>query len=511
MRLRRAGVVLAVALATACGSTVPITQHAGMASEPAGAGLGTAAPLAAAEPAATTPTGAPLGTSGGSAPGAAPAAGPGAPAAQPQSPSGAAGAPGPAQPGPDGAASGSARRTGPLKVGVAYTDNAQAQGALGVSSDQTANERTAVRAMVRGLNDAGGVAGRKIEAVEYAWDSSGNNWSENAAVACERFTRDEPVTVVLDAAFGTIGGFGDCLHKAGVLHITNSSEGDRVSSQQRPLHANTGSMIDDRTYGAVLSRLAATGYLTPRSQLGVVLEQCPAIERAYTRSIKPLIARLGMPAPVERAIECTTGFSSAGPAGSVVSGAVLAFRQADVDRVMFVSDQESVALLLFANNASPQQYFPGYALSSNAQAEPLRPNLPADQWPQLHGVGTSPYTDVADDGSDPAGVEARCVRLSRRGGVTAQAHVDYAFIHGACGLFLLLEAGLERTGGNAEAAALQAAINGLGTSFRGPGLVANATRYSADAHDGPDAVQVFGYEQKCTCVRYRGKPLPAPR
>jgi ABC-type branched-subunit amino acid transport system substrate-binding protein len=400
-----------------------------------------------------------------------------------------------------------------LKVGVAYIDNSQTQEALGVSSDQTANGRSAARAMVRGINDAGGLNGRNLQAVEYAWDTSRNNWSTDATAACEKFTRDEPVSIVLDAAFGTTGGFGECLQKAGVLHITNGPEGDHVSSRQRSLHANTRSMVDDRTYGAVAANLHATRYLTSRNQLGVIVEQCPAIERAYAQSIKPLLARLGLAAPIERFIECTTSLASAGPGGSAVSAAILAFRNAGVDRVMFVSDQESVLLLLFANAASSQQYFPGYALSSSAQAETLRStdNLPPDQWPQLHGVGTSPSVDVADDGTDPVGVDARCVRLAKRGGLTVQARVDYAFVYGACGLFLLLEAALERTSNGSDPALLQGAINGLGRSFQAPGLVAHSTRYSPTEHDGPNAVRVFGYVEQCTCLRYRGEPLRAPR
>ena len=55
------------------------------------------------------------------------------------------------------------------------------------------------------------------------------------------------------------------------------------------------------------------------------------------------------------------------------------------------------------------------------------------------------------------------------------------------------------------------AINGLGTSFRAPGLVANSARFTTTAHDGPNALQVFGYVETCTCIRYRGNPLRAPR
>jgi hypothetical protein len=351
-----------------------------------------------------------------------------------------------------------------------------------------------------------------LETVEYKWDANSNNYDQDATVACALFTKDNHVEVVIDTAFGTAGGFGDCIQKAGVLNLTSGFEADRTGSQAGTLHANTRSMDDDRTYGAVVANLAATGYLTASNQLGVIVERCPALERAYSRTVAPLIHKLGLKAPVEETIDCTTGFSSAGPAASAISSAILAFRQRQVDRVMFVSDYETVVVLLFSNNASAQQYKPGYALSSNAQAAILAPssNIPADQWPQLHGVGYFPTTDVSDTGAPPSAADGRCLQVAKAGGLSAGDVLDKALVYLACGPLFLLEAGLERTNGNSAPSSVMGAINSLGTSFAGPGLVANRTRLSATQHDAPNAVQVFAFVPSCNCMRYTSDPLPAP-
>lgn len=398
--------------------------------------------------------------------------------------------------------------TTPLKIGLTYINNESTEAAFDVSAGQTTNGKSAAQAVVKGINAAGGLNGRQLQTVEYSWNSQSNSYSQDATVACEMFTTDHRVEVVVDNAFGTIGGFSECLQKAGVLHISGGAEGDRESSRQRPLHAHLG-MVYDRSYAAVLVNLAATRYLTKVNQLGIIVEDCPSIERAYTNAIAPLVARLGLKDPLKRTIECVTGFSSAGPAQSAISAAILAFRQAGVDRVMFISDYETVVLLLFANTADSQRYYPGYALSSNAQAG-LYTELPEDQRPQLHGVGSSPQTDVRDDKAPPTAVEARCLRLAKAGGLTPANSIDKAFIYGPCGRILLLETALTRTGGDSTPTALKRAINGLGTSFLAPGVVAGGTRFSASRHDGGNAVRVFGYVVSCACMRYSGQPVLAP-
>jgi ABC-type branched-subunit amino acid transport system substrate-binding protein len=487
---RHLGVALVVfLLSAACGSTVPHATQRALAHD---AGLG-------------GPTSAE--TAGGSAPGSGPVAPIGG---------GPAMVPGNGRPGlspsrtPATVSRDAAWVTTPLKVGLTYIDNGTATPALGASASNTVDGRTAAQALVRGINAAGGIKGRMLQTVEYSWNTSHTNYDADATTACQLFSTDNHVEVVIDTAFGTTGGFGACLQKAGVLQITNGTEGDRTSSQRAALHANTRSMVHERTYAAVLTNLVATRYLSNSNQLGIIREQCPAIESAYNRAIVPLIAKLGLKAPAEATIQCTSGFDSAGPAAAAISNAILAFRQHQVDRVMFVSDYESVVVLLFGNNASSQQYRPGYALSSNAQAALATANIPSDQWPQLHGVGNVPTSDVADTGAPPSPVDARCLQLAKAGGLAMANAADNGFAFGACAPFLLLEAALGRTRGNSAPLTLQSAVNGLGASFAAPGVVGNSARFSSTEHDGPNAVQVFAYAAGCSCTRYSGAPLPAP-
>ena len=487
--------VVVAALTAACGTTVPLSQQAAQ-QAPGAAGLGAAAVPGSPQ----LPAGATSGVGGPSVAGLGP------------SNSVAAGATG-VQPGSvtQGQVGGTSttgqvagRNTSPLKIGVTYVDNSGSSAALGATTTDV-NAKQVAQALVRGINAKGGFAGRKLEAIEYSFNTQDSNFSTDAAEACAKFTQDNHVSVVLDGGFGTIGGFRDCLQKHGVLDITEAVEDDRADSQRATLHDNTFSLTPDRAYSATLNGLTSTGYLTKNSQLGIIVEQCPSDLAAYNKTIKPLIARLGMKAPLERTIECTTGFESAGNDAAPISSAVLAFRQGNVDRVMFVSDYETVVLLLFANAASAQDYEPGYALTSQAQAEYIRQNLSDNrQWPLLNGVGWSPSFDVADAHVAPTPAERRCLQLAGAGGLQPASYLSQGLLYYGCGPFLLLEAALLRTSGASSAQLLQGAVNGFGSSFASPGIIGGGTTFSSSRRDGPDLVRVFGYDAKCQCIQYRG-------
>lgn len=489
--------LLLVLVLTGCGSTVPQQRSTDAGSGSIGDGLGPVSSSVA--PGSATGTAQGTGGLAGSTP-----VGPGSVApGSGQTPSSV------TDPGRTGTGVAPAPTRGPLTIGVVYTDTSAAASSFGVSTGGTVTAKSIIKALVAGLNAQGGLLGRRVVTVEYAFSSTSSNYSQDAAAACATFTEDNHVPVVLDFAFGNIAGFQACLQKAGVLHLTPAVESDRSASTKASLHANTGYMNLDRTYSSVLTQLAATGYLSKSNTFGLIVEQCPETQAAYRNTIVPLISRLGLKAARERTIDCTTGFASAGPASAAISSAILAFQQAGVDRVMFMSAFESVVTLVFAQAAENQGYRPGYALSSYAVAGAQRANAPAGQQPQLHGVGNIPAFDT-EGRAAPSTVEKRCESLAKAGGLTPSTPTDYGVTHIICGPFLLLEAALARTGGQSAAALLQGAIANLGSSFVAPGIVGGFTNYTATQHDGPSAAQVFGYQASCGCMRYTGQPVRVP-
>ena len=408
--------------------------------------------------------------------------------------------------------SGHVQLTAPLKIGLAYINNQSASSALGSQDPRTNSVKTVVEGFVRAINHAGGLDGRKLVPVEYEWHSGDGSWSTAAAEACARFTQDNHVTVVLDEAFGLVGGFRDCLQRAGVFDISNEGVGDDVSSATATLNAAVGGFTIDQQYGAVLRQEVRSGYLTAKNQIGIIVEGCPENERAYSRTLLPLIKSLGLAAPKTYSFNCvdsTAGGASQGQAA--ISNAILRFRQPPtVDRVMFVSIEEAAALLLFGASASSQDYHPGYLLSSNAEAHlavESGSGFTPDQVPQIHGVGNQPTNDV--NNGKPTTVDRRCLALLRAASVVPANYDDIGQAEFSCGPFLLLEALLGRTNGDADASSLAQAIGTLGTTFAAPGILDARTRYDSSHHDGGDLVQTFGYVASCQCIKYSGAPASA--
>jgi hypothetical protein len=269
-------------------------------------------------------------------------------------------------------------------------------------------------------------------------------------------------------------------------------------------------MTSTRRYPAVLAGLKATGYLTPRNKIGVLLEECPDLRRAYERAVRPAAARLGLHIADTAGIGCTTGFASAGPASAATQAAVLRFRSHQVDRILIVSDFEQVALMLLANAAASQGWHPGYMLSSAAQTEVIRHSISKTQWPQLHGVGWSPRLDIDDPHHPLTRADRRCLDLIGKGGIKVSGWQNTYIATTECSLLFFLGAALESSRGDARPDVLMKAVDSLGTTFVAPGVLDGRTSFGPNRHDGPAAVAAFGFVAKCGCLRYTGRSMNVP-
>lgn len=493
---RGRGLVLVVALLslTACGTRVSLSGSAIAGSTSAGVDGAVAAPSdsSAAPPESSSSTPPDLSTDGTQIP-----AGDSSSGSQPATSDGS----------PSTPLAAGDRNTAPMTVGLSYPDNSRANAALGIQDSGGFDSKKAFDVLIKGINAEGGLDGRKLVPVTYTFDSSTDNYPNQAAAACASFTQDHHVPVVIDTAFGASQGFGDCLGKAGVFLFATYGEPDAATSSHWSLHANADNMTIDRNYSSVLTTLHTSGYVARSNQLGVVVEGCAPEKAAYQATIGPMIRSLGLKAPVEVEVGCTTGIGSAGPAAAALSNAVLRFRQSNVDRVMFVSGYEATALLLFSQAASSQGYHPGYVLSSHAEVAPNRSGLASDQWPQLAGAGYVPRGDV-DGATALLPVEKRCLSLARAGGVSVPSG-DQGVIFGSCNPLLLLEAALKGSSGNSDPKAITSAVDHLGTSYSAPIVLGGTTNFSSSRRDGPNQLRPFAFNPRCTCMRYSGAAQPA--
>jgi hypothetical protein len=474
-------VTAALTLLTACGTTVPAARRA-LAPRPA-VGINASDAGAVDPSSASASTNAATSAPGGATKSSARASGAAAANAR--------------------ASTGAGRSTGTLTIGVVYSNNGAANAALGLATDASADPQRVMEALVTGLNKHGGLAGRKLAVEYHPVDATSSDYSSQADAACATFTQDKPVAVVVDFTFGTRYGMAACLAKRGVADFGLGTT-DTVADNAAGLFAAPAWMTSSRRYRAVIDGLHDSGYLAATNKIGILLEDCGYLRRAYQQSVVPEISRRRLVLADTQTVACTAGFSSAGPAAAAISSAALRLRSSGVDRVLIVSDYEQVMIMLLANHAESQGWHPGYMLSSNAQTEVVRADIASGQWPQLHGVGWSPGLDIDDPHQPLAAADQRCLDLIKEGGVSVSGWQNVYVATAECAHFLFLGAALERSAGDAQGRALMTAIGSLGAGFVSPSVVGASTFFAPDRHDGPAAAAPFGYVAACDCLRYTG-------
>jgi hypothetical protein len=490
MIARRSSWLLITALmaTTACGTTVPLSQVA----QPAGgggdglsAGPGGSAPSSggAALPGAASPTGVrgpvtsvPTGTT---------------------APSTSSGGP---------VLAGQPTVRGPLKLGILDAKSpAAAASATGAQNAAGVDPAALTRAFVRYYNVHGGMAGRKIEPVEYTIDPTALNYETELSAACARFTQDNHLPLVISQTGNVFSGnYENCLTKAGVtnLEVANGAP-DAQALRSYPRLFTTSSPSVDRRVTAQLRGSTATGLLTRTTPVGIIVENCPENARAYTSTIAPLARSLGL-SLTRRDVNCVTGFADAGAFFTQVGSAVLPFNTARISRVLFVTSFEVAALQAFENQAQGQGYAPSYVLSSIASTAAQAGQYSAGAQQRMYGVGWIPVLDTT--GVPQSAAAKRCLAIARSQGQIINNQSDYVFLLQVCDLFGAANAALVSARGSTDPAAFATGLASAMASFESANVLGGRLRLSQRSHDGPAVFAPFGYVSSCSCFRYTQKP-----
>ena len=487
MRLRRApaGVLLTcpmLALVVACGTTVP--QAARQQATTSGAlDGGASAPTGPFSTAPSTVGEAPAVVSAGAG-ALPPASGPptGMPTSLPSMPT--------------------TKPAGPVSVGFLTTDYSKAAVAagLGDNANIVSDPQVAFRALVGALNKKGGLAGRQVQPVYFTIDAQQDRQTQFQA-ACAAFTQDHHVAVVV--SFETqLDTLSSCLGRHHVAQF-DTNEWQRTQFPLNPGYVMANGLSMDRQVAAVFDQAVASGWLTSKHHLGVLTDGCLINVQAYQRTLLPRAKALGV--SIERFDASACG--SAQDAVRGVQQAALKFHSDGVNRVMYIAEGgEAVANVLMSQNADKQQWYPGYLLSSGAQLANFGGYLPPGQLPNMHGTGWSPeFFDSVTWTHQPAAqkaVQGECLALLASGGYRPTRTVDRYLGLGSCDTVFLLRAALARSGFSLGSSSLQAAVEGLGTSYVSTTTPLGRTRFGTGRQDGALLAATFSYHHDCSCFRY---------
>lgn len=494
---RPVALVAALALLTACGSTVGSKANSGPQAPGGNEGLGS--------------------TSGIGGPGAEPAGGGSTPTSSNSGPTGAAMRPGGGDvlPGttPTGTNSassprGSAPVTTPIEIGYVSVKSGDAvMKAIGSESPASENPEEAFTYFVNALNARGGLNGRKIRAITYFADPMSSNYDQEAQTACSLFTQDHHVAVAFSFWQPWYSqNFSACMSKAKVpeFFANYGGTGRSILNQFNALFSLMSPTVE-RRFSALITGLSNNGFLSTKNKIGVVVEDCPFNQAAYTDVIAPALRARGFTAN-RRDVDCVTGFNDAGKVIPQVQSAVLPFVTAGVDRVMFVSGFERLLASNFEKQAENQHYAPHYALTSAAGTGVDLLAFSSQAYARVEGVGWEPDLDVTSVPASRPQLQ-RC-RDIWRGYPPAADRFNFVRNDLACAQFFTLEAALKLSNGNSSEQSIVSAMRSLGSSFASATGLQGATSFSARQDGVPRLFSTFGYGAVCGCFRYTSAPKP---
>ncbi len=403
------------------------------------------------------------------------------------------------------------RVTKPVTIGFLNTGSNAALAASFGKKGTSVTWQGTDDALIAYYNGHGGIAGRKIIPVYYTVQTTSSSFTADTQAACAKFTQDNHVDLVMTTAgTGSFDNYESCLSKAHMVNIEAYDQGstDLGTFNRYPGLFTAGAPIVDHAITATLAGLVKSGYISKKNKIGIVVEDCPYNVRAFQDSYLPLANKLEL-SVLRRDASCVDNAAGLGGFLNQVGSAVLPFRSAGIDRVSFVSDFESVALLGFSDQAQSQAWMPGYALTSAAHAGSNAAQLSQPQLPQMVGVGGLPNVDVTS--RDPVPGPARtCRQILTSQGVTGSSAADYSILDTDCDVFRLLGAALAKSNGDSSTPALMSSLRSLGAADQSAAVVAGRTDYGPRSPDGAPLSAVFGYEGACACFRYSTQPTLLP-
>ena len=381
----------------------------------------------------------------------------------------------------------------PLAVGVLVTDDYSNGPQAQVFGVTTGNNRKQAQAVIDDINKTGGVAGRPIRPV-FANYSSTSTENQNAAV-CEKLTKDEPVTFVINGVINAGQELGTCFAKAGVFLIGGaaglSDAKDLANFKGFYYHP---AIINATRLGPIfVSQLQTSGWFGSKPRVGIVYQPGEAAARAVKESLRPALAKAGHEVVTEAQPKSTED----------MQGIVLQFKSKEIDHVMFLDGGGGV-YTFFAQAAEQQGYRPKLGITTYDVPAVTQTLVPPGQLAMTSGVGWAPTADVDSASQPPANAaKKKCAALMEKAGESTGNSLAASVAFGYCdtGFFLQRVAALA---GGTDPARFRAAAGTLDRSFGS--ALAMGTFYRPGTADGAGVVRTLAYAPACRCLQYSGPP-----
>ena len=408
-----------------------------------------------------------------------------------------------------------------IKVGISYSSDESTglsavgnPGAAAQNANAVQQEQNAFQLIANSINASGGIGGCSLQLVYHDFKSLGSDgFSGESQTECTDFAQDQHVFAAIPTVLENKTVI-TCLGQAHVIDFYSSSSG---TYQPNPNDFATYAgylyqpdAISSHRFGAYIADLQRVGYLGSGAKVGILLADDGTGNNQYlvNNVWTPQLEAIGIK-PVVFTFHAIQGYSDVADATSQFDNAVLEFKAAGVNRVMFTPDGGD-GTIFFTQTASSQNYSPRYALTSDSgpaawSTEPAseRPGAVDLSWGLLDlGTNATP-AQVAAAGSSP--VRTRCNSILN--GHTGATSPSTFYV--VCDSLILMQQAL-RDATSVTPQTLLSGVNALGTSFGDAAGYANATFSAPNHYDGGSAVRVLAWNEAAQAWQFATGPLAVP-
>ena len=482
--LRTSLIALCLVAAAGCGTTV-----SGAEAHSAGSGLTAGSTQQGANP-LSVPTGAPGGGAGGQAVG---------------TTTGAAGQNGTTSAGTLGSANGGiagqpGHKLPPIQIGTYYLNGGNAAlAAAGFGGLVIPDNKPVFDAFVKYINAHGGLGGRQVQPVYFAYNEGQDPQAQDAA-ACATFTQDHHVYLVVGGINSGAGELLPCLAKHDVPLFAAATQGDerffaqyhRYAYEPDELNLTSGLQL-------LISNLKQRGYLANVHRVGLVQYPGAIYDHAVADGLVPALQSVGLSLTDHVTTSSSTDNSAI---ASSATSAELKFSNEHIDLVVFLSPG-GAAETYFMSNAQTQGYHPKYGIWSADSPTVLASTAPKGQLAGSIGVGYLPGLDVAaaQDPTAQTPAAKSCLALGKKMGLD-ESGLGNALVRTSCDVFLTLQRAMAAAGATTSTAAFEQAVDAIGSGFAPASTF--AIRWVSTHHDAAAGYRDLAYSTGCSCFVYSG-------
>lgn len=399
-----------------------------------------------------------------------------------------------------------------VQIGLPFPSNLAGLGAVfgeafgGATPPSDDQVKSFYQSIVDHINNDGGLLGKKIKPVFHGVSVTEAAGSAADEAMCTDFTQDHRVFAVM-ALPNHSENLVSCLEKANVITLDPviSVALDDTAFAEHPLYATAGALSLSRVAAVQVNGLVQQGFFAPDAKIGLIGYNTAPFTRAIEETLKPTLAKHGLTIADEQLVKPVAGSADRTAAQQAISNAVLRFKGAGIDHVLFF-DVQGGTLTPWAKTATSQQYYPRLGISTNQNPGHLsyagnkKDTDQINRYSTALGVGWSTMMDLAAPPANPTG--ELCTSIMKAAGAsTDQTEMFWAL----CDQLLVFAAAVNAGGELTPAAALA----GLEKAENLPSAeLAGPPDFSGGRRDGAGVVKFLSFAKDCECFQYSSDAIP---